>query len=154
MSAAVQLGKLPGRTLAATGGTGQIVNRRLFCVHDSHTHTRFLVDTGSEVSVIPPTTADRRRSPDSLTLMAVKATPIRTYGKRSITLNFRLRRSLPWIFIIADVQKAILGADFLRHFRLMVDMSHIKLVDIRTHLSIQGISSSDLSLSTSLCPKH
>ena len=87
MSAPVQLGKLPGRTLAATGGTGQNVNSRLFYVHDAHIHTLFLVDTGSEVRVIPPTTADHRRSPNSLTLMAVNTTPIRTYGKRSITLN-------------------------------------------------------------------
>lgn len=29
---------------------------------------------------------------------------------------------LPWIFIVADVQKPILGANFLRHFGLLVDM--------------------------------
>ena len=36
---------------------------------------------------------------------------IRTHGKHSLTLNLGLRRLLPWIFIIADVQKPILGAD-------------------------------------------
>ncbi len=82
--------------------------------------------------------------------MAVNDTPIRTYGKRSLTLNLGLRRSLPWIFIVADVQKPILGADFLKHFGLMVDMSHRKLVDTHTHLHIQGLHS---SLSTTLYPK-
>ncbi len=62
---------------------------------DAHTHTQFLVDTGSEVSAIPPTLADRRRTPDPLTLMAVNDTPINTYGRRSLTLNIGLRRSLP-----------------------------------------------------------
>ena len=84
-----ELGKLPGRTLAATGGPGPPPSR-LFYVTDPHTHTRFLIDTVSEVSTIPPSPADRRRPPASLTLMAVNDTPIRTYGKRSLTLNLSL----------------------------------------------------------------
>jgi cleavage and polyadenylation specificity factor subunit 1 len=80
----------------------------------------FLVDTGSEVSVIPPSTADRKRPRSKLALMAVNDTPIATYGQRSLTLNLGLRRSLPWVFTIADVQKPLLGADFLRNFGLMV----------------------------------
>ena len=59
--------------------------------------------------------------------MAVNNTPITTYGQRSLTLNLGLRRSLPWIFIIADVQNPILGADFLRRFGLLVDMKQRQL---------------------------
>ena len=148
----MQLGKPLGRTLSATGVPGPSPSR-LFFVSDMHTHTRFLIDTGSEVSVIPPTPADRRRSPDPLTLTAVNNTSIRTYGQRSLTLNLGLRRSLPWIFVIADIQKPILGADFLRHYGLMVDMHKHKLIDTRTHLQVQGITSSGSSPSTSLYPK-
>ena len=150
MPGALQLGKRLGRTLAATGVTG-LNSSRLFFVTDTHTNTRFLVDTGSEVSVIPPTPADRRRSPDPRTLTAVNNTSIRTYGQRSLTLNLGLRRSLPWIFVIADVQKPILGADFLRHYGLMVDMHKYKLIDTCTHLQVQGILSSGYSPSPSLC---
>ena len=152
MQGPVQLGKLPSRTLAATGVPGPPLSR-LFFVTDHNTHTRFLVDTGSEVSAIPPSSADRRRSPDKLTLMAVNDTPIRTFGKRSLTLNLGLRRSLPWIFIIADVQQPILGADFLRHFGLLVDMQQRQLMDTHTHLHIQGVLSTDHSPSPSICPK-
>ena len=105
------------------------------------------------MSAIPPTHADRRHSPDKLTLMAVNNTPIRTYGKRSLTLNLGLRRSLPWIFIVADVQKPILGADFLRNFGLLVDMRKRRLIDTNTQLHIQGILSADPSPSPSICPK-
>ena len=122
MQGPVRLGKLRGRTLAATSVPGPPVRSRLFFVTDAHTNTQFLVDTGSEVSAIPPPPADRRRPVDDLTLTAVNETPIQTYGKRSLTLNLGLRRSMPWIFIVADVQKPILGADFLRHFGLLVDM--------------------------------
>ena len=97
----MQLGKRVGRTLTATDATG-LNSSRLFYVRDRHNNARFLVDTGSEVSVIPPTTADHTRTLDPRTLVAVNNSPIHTYGQRSLTLN--LRRSLPWIFIIADVQ--------------------------------------------------
>ena len=149
----MQLGKLHGRTLAATGVPGLIPTSRLFYVTDTHTGTRFLVDTGSEVSVIPLTLSKRKSPPDKLTLIAVNSTPITTYGKQSLTLNLGLRRSFAWIFIIADVQRPILGADFLRHFGLSVDMKHRRLSDAVTNLRIQGILSSDSSPSPSIVPK-
>ena len=152
MPGALQLGKRVGQTLAATGVNG-LPSSRLLYVSDTHTKVQFLVDTGSEVSVIPPTPADRRRSTDPRTLTAVNDTPIRTYGQRSLTLNLGLRRSLPWIFVIADVQKPILGADFLRHYGLVVDLHQHKLTDTHTHLQVQGILSSGTSPSPSLCPK-
>ena len=136
----------------ATGVTGS-PHSRLFYVSDSNSHTSFLVDTGFKVSVIPPSTAERRRTTDKLTLMAVNNTSIRTYGKRSLTLNLGLRRSLPWIFIIADVQKPIIAAEFLRHFGLLVDMKLQQLTDSTTHLLVQGISCSDTSPSTSVYQK-
>ena len=85
--------------------------------------------------------------------MAVNDTPIRTNGMRLLTLNLGLRRSLPWIFIIADIQKPILGADLQRHIELLVDMQHRQLIDAQTHLHIQGILSTDPSSSPSICSK-
>ena len=138
-------------------GAGGLSSSRLFCVTDAHTQTRFLVDTASEVSAIPPSFSDHTQTPDKpnkLTLMAVNDTPIRTYSKRSLTLNLGLRRSLPWIFnITACIQKPVLGADFLRHFRLLVDVQQHRLIDTATHLHIQGILSSDPSPSPGICPK-
>ena len=149
MPGPLQLGKRIGRTLAATDATGP-TSSRLFVVRDAHTNTQFLVDTGSEVSVIPPTPADCRSSLDSRTLIAVNNTPIRICGQRSFTLNLGLRRSLPWIFVIADVQKSILCADFLTHYGLTVDMRQSKLIDTRTHLRVQGIASASTSPHPSL----
>ena len=37
--------------------------------------------------------------------------------------------SYEWNFTIADVSQPLLGADFLRHFELMVDIKHQKLID-------------------------
>ena len=92
----------------ATGAAGLLLSH-LFYIVDKVTGTRFLVDTGSEVSAIPPSRSDRTHSPDKLTFTAVNDTSIPTYGKRSLTLNLGLHR---WIFIVTDVQKPIIGADF------------------------------------------
>ena len=72
-------------------------------------------------------------------VVEVAAPPIATYGQCLVTLNFRLCRMFHLNFVIADISKLLLGADFLHHFGLLVDMAHRKLVDTGTHLSIHEI---------------
>ena len=146
------MGKHPVRTSVLTGTSGQHFSC-LFDVSDTNTHTRFLVDTGSEVSVIPPMPADHRHQLDKLTLTAVNNTPICTYGKQFLNLNLGLRHPVPWIFVITEVQKPIIRADFLQHFRLLVDMRKQQLTDCHTHICVQGILSMDSSPSLFLFPK-
>ena len=145
-------GKRPGQSLAATGVPG-LVPSRLFFIMDCNQGLRFLVDTGAEVSVLPPTCAERRHPSESLTLQAVNGTRIATYGTRSLTLNLGLRRTLRWVFIVADVQQPILGADFLSHFNLHVDMTHCRLVDALTQFTIQGMYSKASTPSPSILPR-
>ena len=125
----------------------------LFFITDRTTGNKFLVDTGAEVSVIPPSRAERQYRRDSLTLQAANNTSIATYGKRSLTLNLGLRRTFRWIFVIADVRHPILGADFLRHYSLLVDMAQCKLSDGITHLQVHGLASGESSLNLSLLSK-
>ena len=63
-----------------------------------------------------------------------------------------LRRTFRWVFIIADVKNPILGADFLRHYNLLVDLQQNKLTDSVTQLKVQGILSKDVSPSLTLLP--
>ena len=81
-------------------------------------------------------------------------TPICTYGKRFLNLNLGLRCSLPWIFVIAEVQKPIIGADFLQHFGLLVNMRKQQLTDDYTHIHVHDILSMDSSPSQSFYPKN
>ena len=62
-----------------------------------------------------------------------------------MTLDIGLRRCFRWIFIIADLPLPILGADFLAHFGLRVDVRHRKLIDTTTGLSLNGIQSTTVS---------
>ena len=86
----------------------------------------------------------------SLVLQAANKTPIRTFGQRSLTLRLGLRRTFPWIFVLADVSQPIIGADFLRHFGLMVDLRAHQLRDSTTSLSVMGHASNATSLSLAM----
>ena len=78
-----------------------------------------------------------------------------TYGTCSLTLNLGLRRTFRWVFAIADISKAIIGVDFLKHYGLSVEMKSHPLLDPLTHLKVQGIAASvTSSLVLSLIPKQ
>ena len=148
-----QVGKRPGQPLMAASAPG-LLPSRLFYVTDRSNGFRFLVDTGAEVSVIPPSATDRKHRRTSLSLQAVNDSPIATYGDRLLTVNIGLRRTFQWIFIVADVKQPILGADFLRHYNLLVDMAHNRLTDALTTLQVHGVATTDTSPSPTLLSRQ
>ena len=89
---------------------------------------------------------------DYLSLLAVNGIPIPTFGNQSLTLYLGLCRMFRWIFIISDVKKPILRADFLRAYNLLVDMRHKRLSDTLTQLNVQGITTHSSSPNPSLLP--
>jgi len=117
--------KLPGHSLMATGAAG-LTHSRLFYITDSVSNYRFLIDTGAEVSVLPPSSTERQQRCNDFSLVAVNGA---IYGKRSLTLNLGLRRVFRWVFVIANEQIPIIGADFLHHHSLLVYMANSRLVD-------------------------
>lgn len=100
---------------------------RLF-VSDKTNHKEFLVDTGANISVVPPTNR-KRATPCDLILYAANGSKIKTYGEQTLSLNLGLKRQFKWTFVVADVSRPILGADFLRHHKLMIDLHSRKLID-------------------------
>lgn len=140
------VGKRPSQRLAASSQPGSANHSRLFFIMDRTTHTRFLVDTGAEVSVLPHN-PKLKAHPTSVNLQAVNASPIKTYGERSLTLDLGLRRVFRWVFVVADLPTPIIGADFLRHFNLLVDVKHQRLIDSSTSLTVQGVASHTASIS-------
>ena len=73
-----------------------------------------------------------------ITLVATNGTPIPTYGQRLLQLDLGIRRCFQWPFVVADVRRPIIGADFLSYFNLLVDMRRKRLVDGETTLSAAG----------------
>nr|VZI26881.1 unnamed protein product [Spirometra erinaceieuropaei] len=58
-------------------------------------------------------------------------------------MDIGLRRLFSWVFVVADIPSAIIGADFLAAFDILVDCRHFRLRDKTTSLIVRGISSSD-----------
>lgn len=111
-------------------------NSRLH-IFDKSTRQHYLIDTGADISVIPVPTASKL-IPTGLQLSAANSSIINTYGNKILTLDLGLRRNFQWQFLIADVEKPILGADFLFHYKLIVDLAERILIDPLTNLTSNG----------------
>lgn len=104
-----------------------------FVVKDKISGKTFLVDTGAFVSVYPISASrenyfQRDQHPSSVSLIAANGTRIRTYGTVTIPLLLN-SRSYSWTFTLADVSRPLLGADFLSHHDLLVDVARRRLID-------------------------
>ena len=112
-----------GQSLVPTSAAGPRTGRLLY-ITDRKSRLRFLVDTGSEVSIIPPSKSERINQQDTFGLLVANNSPIVTYRTRSLTLNLGLRHTC-----------------------------RRRLVDTRSQLSVQGVLSSSPSASPTLLPK-
>ena len=113
----------------------------LLFTSDIHTGRRFLIDTGADIRVYPPTPQQRHNSPGGLQLLAANGSNIRTYGEQTVQLNIG-QRQYSWKFVVADVASPIPGADFLRTHALLVEMANRRLVDVQ-HLLVTPLTDSN-----------
>ena len=103
--------ELHNQPLAATSPASSSTASCLFYITDCTTGTHFLTDTVADVSVIPPSVAEKCK-PASLILQAVNKSTISTFSQKSMTLNIRPRLHNRWIFINVYPFLTILRADF------------------------------------------
>ena len=90
-------------------------------IYGGLSNTRLLIDTGAAVSVLPARVSQRCLNP-ILHLYAANSTRIPVYCRHTLKLDLNLRRSFEWTFYVGAVSQAILEADFLRYFNLMVNV--------------------------------
>ena len=130
-------GKLAQPARVETVAPGLTKSKRLH-IRDRSSNMVFLIDTGSDISLIPATKDVLRTRPNDLTLFAANNSRVPTFGDKRLTLNLGLRRSFIWNFCVAAVPNPIIGADLLAHFHLVPFLHQSKLVDTSTGLSTSG----------------
>jgi len=94
----------------------------LFFVLDPDTETQFLIDTGSEFSLLP---CDRSSAHPSRTqwLVVANGEKVPAFESVQLTVSLNLNRKFTWRFLQADVRYPTIGLDFLRHFNILLDVA-------------------------------
>ena len=119
-------GKLIMRVGAATG------NSQLFEVATKIGQKKisFIIDTGASVTILPHSLAPGLSiNSTPVLLSAANGETIKCFGEIQLDIVIPgLRRSYPWTVVIADTINPLLGADFLRHYGLILNCSDGRLM--------------------------
>jgi Reverse transcriptase (RNA-dependent DNA polymerase) len=100
----------------------------LIYVDDELSGKSFMVDTGATCSVMPYSSSSPPSGPH---LTGADGHVIPTWGVKKLVLQFNQRR-FEFSFILAAVNKYIIGVDFLAHFKLLVDPGRQLVLDAAT----------------------
>ena len=95
----------------------------LIYLHDVLSNRRFLVDTGASISVFP---ASASPTSSGVQLLTANRSTLICSGSRIIPLCFGTW-NCSWTFQLAPVSVPILGADFLQHHDLSVNLKNKKV---------------------------
>jgi len=101
--------------------SGPATSSPLVYLQDSLSSRRFLIDSGASVSVFPAPRSSSTSSGDKL--LTADGSSLTCSGSRIIPLRFGTHR-FEWPFQLALVAIPILGADFLKYFNLILDVSN------------------------------
>ena len=120
------IGKLVGRSPSAAGAS-RPRPARLGLITDRLSCRRCLLDTGSQVSLWPPTSTTAKTILSSVSLTAANGTPITAngYQQREIQIG---GKSYSFVFLIAQISRPILGLDFLQTFKMTIDLCNRQLL--------------------------
>jgi cleavage and polyadenylation specificity factor subunit 1 len=96
---------------------------RIF-VKDKSSKLTFLIDSGSDVSIIPCSYVKNPEIKIRYSLAAANGATIKTTGMQDVSLDLGFTDGvIRWIFIVADVKSPILGADLLKFHHLIPDLT-------------------------------
>ncbi len=110
----------PLRLVGKLGGPGQlnaVTARQLIHMLDQISNRRFLVNTGASYSILPHRFSLPASGPK---LFGPAGQPIPCWGDCLVQLKFQ-DQDFSWKFLLADVAFPILGVDFFRANKLLID---------------------------------
>lgn len=102
--------------------------------------TKYLIDTGADISVIPKSNFTNLTQDEHSRVTAANGSCINTYGIKTLEVDLGLSKRFRHEFVISDIDTAIIGADFLYKFRLIPDLRNKKLIQSDTKLYVNAVS--------------
>ena len=136
-----RVGKLIGRSPSAAG-LQQPPSRpaQLGMIIDECSQKCCLLDTGSQVSLWPPSPSSSKLQLSCVRLTAANGTPIKAFGQQTKLIKIS-GKSYSFVFLIAQVSRPILGLDFLQTFEMAIDLCKRQLIDSGTSTRFSSASS-------------
>ncbi|VDL59935.1 unnamed protein product [Hymenolepis diminuta] len=80
----------------------------------------FVIDSGCSISFIPPTANERRTLAPGKWVKMSQGGGLVKYGQKKLTVDFALGYFMPWNFAIMECTEAVIGADFLAYYDLLI----------------------------------
>ena len=96
------------------------------------------MDSGADVSVIPQYMFGKITKTPINKLSAANGSTIDTFGTKMLKVSLGLRREFQHEFVLASVNRPLIGADFLAKFGILLDLKNKKLIDPLTSLFSKG----------------
>ena len=139
---------LVGKTLVRQKGSFTLpacsLGSNLIFLHDSLSNTKFIQDFGALVSVFPHLSS----KPSSISVFSISvelstadALSVLCAGTREIPVCFG-SGGFSWYFQLDPITVPILGADFLWHQHLLVDVASLKVLDSSSLSAVGGVFTS------------
>lgn len=100
---------------------------------------QYLIDSGAELSVVAPSPQKHFHPNPGYVLTTANNSSTQTFGQKLVTFDFGLLKTFRWNFTVADISKPIIGADFLTHFSLLVDLKNRRFSDYCTRTQVNCI---------------
>ena len=141
---------------AITNRSSRSRSQRLFVKDDVH-RVMFLIDTGSDVSLISRSSLSLFTvgacAASTICLRAANGSAIKTYGSALINISLG-RNHFAFPFIAADIEQCVIGADFLSKFSFSVNINKRMIFNEKSSIScIRGYgTSSPISVVVSSFP--
>ena len=119
--------------------------------------TSFLADTGADICVFPALPTDKKTRPLGCKLIAANGSNILTWGHQLLSVHLANGRSYTQDFLLVDIMRPILGANFFSANNIAIDLRGQRLIDLDHGSTLPATrepkpaSLLDLSLSTPTC---
>src|SRR6201990_2896569 len=95
----------------------------------------FIWDTGAIYSILKATDEDRKNAPIGH-FLAANNTSINVYGKKTLKIDFGIRRSYEHTYYVAETKFDILGIDFLTKHKFIIDFNTKNIIDGVTNIKL------------------